>query len=79
MAEDPTFKVEKLTAENYHGWKFNMNMYLIGKDLWEIVTGTETVSDDATDAQKKTLAAISLFIAINLQIYVRSAETAKQT
>ena len=23
------FKFEKLTAENYHTWRFNMNMYLI--------------------------------------------------
>ena len=45
MAEDSTFKVEKMTAENYHAWKFNMKMYLIGTDLWEIVSGT--------NAQKK--------------------------
>ena len=39
------FKVDKLTADNYHHWKFNMRMFLIGKttdntNLWEIVEGT---------------------------------------
>jgi len=37
--EDIGFKVEKLSGENYHSWKFQMKMYLIGKDLWDIVTG----------------------------------------
>ena len=30
---DNSFKIEKLTAENYHSWKFNIKMSLIGKDL----------------------------------------------
>ena len=50
--EDMTFKIEKLTAENYHSWIFNMKMYLIGKDLWEIVTGTEVIVEDWSDAEK---------------------------
>eukprot|EP00111_Clytia_hemisphaerica_P023199 TCONS_00068237-protein len=83
-SEDFSFKVEKLTAENYHSWKFNMKMYLIGKDLWDIVNGTETLNGDATEADKRkfkkrenqALAAICLGIATNLQIYVRSAATA---
>ena len=48
--EDTSFKIEKLTAENYHSWKFNMKMYLIGKDLWEIVTGDEIILDDMSEA-----------------------------
>ena len=43
--ESGLLKVEKLTAENYNTWKFNMKMYLIGKDLWDIVKGTETLSE----------------------------------
>ena len=39
------FKIEKLTAHNYHSWIFNMKMYRIGKHLWEIVTGTEVMSN----------------------------------
>ena len=52
MATDE-FKFEKLTAENYHTWRFNMKMYMIGKDLWDIVTGAETLSEEATADQKK--------------------------
>ena len=52
-AEDTGFKVEKLTAENYHSWKFNMKMFLIGKDLWEIVNGTETPDEDADENERR--------------------------
>ena len=31
--EDLTFKIAKLTTDNYHSWKFNMKMCLISKDL----------------------------------------------
>ena len=84
--EDTSFKIEKLTAENYHSWKFNMKMYLIGKDLWEIVTGDEIILDDMSEAVKreikkrenKAFAAICLGISTSLQIYVRSTKTAKE-
>ena len=83
--EDLSFKIEKLNADNYHSWKFNMKMYLIGKDLWEIVTGAEVMDDDLSDAEKRkfkkrenqALAIICLGISTNLQIYVRSSETAQ--
>ena len=82
--EDLTFKIEKLNADIYHSWKFNMKMYLIGKDLWEIVTGNEVMDKDLSDAEKRkfkkrenqALAAICLAVSTNLQIYVRSSETA---
>ena len=45
--DDVGFKVEKLTGDNYHHWKFQMKMCLIGKDLWEIVTGADTLPVDA--------------------------------
>ena len=85
-AEDMGFKVEKLSGENYHSWKFQMKTYLIGKDLWEIVSGTETLSAEATAAEQSkfrkrenmALASVCLSIATNLQIYVRSAATAKE-
>ena len=50
--EDVTFKIEKLTADNYSR-KFNMRMYLTGKDLWEIVTGAEVMENDLSDAEKR--------------------------
>ena len=46
--DDVGFKVEKLTGDNYHHWKFQMKMCLIGKDVWEIVTGAETLPADAS-------------------------------
>jgi len=86
-ADDTTsgFKVEKLTAENYHSWKFSMKMLLIGKDLWDIVNGTETLSESANATERNkfkkrenlALANVWLSIITNLQIYVRSAESAK--
>ena len=30
-----------------------MRMYLIGKDLWEIVTGAEVMDNDLSDAEKQ--------------------------
>ena len=85
MATDE-FKFEKLTAENYHTWGFSMKMYLIGKELWDIVTSAETLSDEATTDQKKqfkkcendSLTTISLSISTSLEIYVRSATTGKE-
>ena len=29
-------------------------MYFTGKSLWEIVTGAETVNNEASESQKKT-------------------------
>ena len=52
-AEETGFKVEKLNGGNYHSWKFRMKMYLIGKDLWELVTGEGTLNNDATDEQQR--------------------------
>ena len=77
-SEEATFKMEKLTGDNYHSWKFNMKMYLIGKDLWEIVQGVETTSEEASQEEirkfKKrenlALASICLSLGTSLQIYV---------
>ena len=78
-------RVDKLNGTNYHNWKFNVRMLLTGKDLWEIVEGTETVSDEASDAEVKkfrkrenwALSIICLSVSTNLQIYVRNAKTPK--
>ena len=83
-AED-AFKVEKLTGDNYHSWKFNMKMYRIGKDLWEIVTATEMLNADASAEEERkyrrrenmALTTVCLSISTNLKIYVRSCKTAK--
>ena len=83
VTEDVTFKIEKVTVYNYHSWKFNMKMYLISEDLWDIITGTEVMDNDLSGAEKRkfkkrenqALCAICLGMSANLQIYVRSSET----
>ena len=86
VADEANFKVERLTADNYYSWKFNMKMYLIGKDLWDIVNGTEVVAHDADDADKRkfkkrenmALATVCLSVSQSLQIYERSAKTSEE-
>ena len=85
-ADEVGFRVEKLTGDNYHSWKFQMKMCLIGKDLWEIVTGTEVLEEEATPAEQRNfrkrenlaLASVCLSVVSNLQIYVRSARSGKE-
>ena len=86
MVQDTSsFKVEKLTTDNYYTWKFNMKIFLIGKDLWDIVNGNEQLDENAdADVRNKfrrrdnqALAIICLSISTDLQIYVRGAETGK--
>ena len=84
--EDSGFKVDKLTENNYHTWKFQMKMCLIGKDLWGIVTGDETLNPEATNQEQQkfrrrenlALASICLSVSNDIQIYVRSARNAKE-
>ena len=80
------FKIEKLTADNFHSWKFNMKMYLIGKDLWDLVQGVEVLDRTAEEDEKKkfrkrdnlSLSIICLSVSSDLQIYVRNANTGKE-
>ena len=46
---EESFHIKKLSSENYYHWKFDMKMLLIGKDLWEIVTGGEVLARGATN------------------------------
>ena len=80
------FRAAKLTADNYHNWKFSIKMMLIGRDLWEIVEGSEVLPEEATNKQaqefrkrvNKALSLICLSVSDNLQIYVRNAKTGKE-
>ena len=88
MATDQSltsFNFEKLSMDNYIEWKFSMQMYLTGKDLWEIVSGAEVLADTA-DAEAKlkfkkrsnlALSAIGLGVKKDLQIYVRGCDSPK--
>ena len=58
-----------------------MKMYLIGKDLLDIVTGAKTLSEEKKQFKKRenvSLATICLSMSTSLQIYVRSAKTGKE-
>ena len=77
---------DKLNVDNYHSWEFSMRMFLIGKNLWEIVQGTEVLADDANNETKEkfqkrsnvALATICLGVTKDLQIIVRPSKTAKE-
>ena len=49
---EETFKPDKLNGDNFHHWKFNMRMFLIGKDLWDIVNGVEVLGEEATPKER---------------------------
>ena len=63
-----------------------MKMVLIGKDLWELVTGGEVLARGATNKaisefrkrDNKALSIICLAIEPDLKIYVRSAKSSKE-
>ena len=63
-----------------------MKMVLIGKDLWELVTGGEVLARGATNKaisefrkrDNKALSLICLAIEPDLKIYVRSAKSSKE-
>ena len=78
--------IGKLNGDNFYSWKFNIEMYLKGVDVWDIVTGDETLQDDPTEDQKKkfrkrdqfALSKICLSVTENVQIYVRNCKSAKE-
>ena len=76
---------DKLNVDNYHAWEFSMRMFLIGKNLWEIVQGTEVLGENADEQttakfQKSSNLALATFclgVSKDLQIIVRSSKTGK--
>ena len=83
---ETTIAIEKLTADSYHTWEFNMRMSLLAKGLWEIVEGTVQLPEFATETQRnefrrrdnKALSMIYLSISASLQSYVRAAKNSKE-
>ena len=83
---EESFKVEKLTGPNYHSWKFSMKMLLVGKDLWDVLNGSEVLEPDASDVERKkfrkrenyALSIICLAVNTSLHIYIRSAKTPQE-
>ena len=52
-SDETSLKMEKLNTGNYHNWKFQMKMYLIGKDLWDIVQGEEILKENPNADEMK--------------------------
>ena len=82
-------KFKKLTgSDNWNTWKFNLKMLLMGKDLWNIVTGDEVLPSDTEvgeDRRRKykrrdqlAMSLICLNVSESVQIYVRGAESARE-
>ena len=38
--------------DNWNNWKFQMRMFLIGKDLFDVVDGTEVLGDNASNKER---------------------------
>ena len=78
--------IGKLNGDNYYNWKINLEMFLKGSDVWDIVTGDETLAATASpDTKKKfrkrdqfALAKICLSVTESVQIYVRNCKTSKE-
>ncbi len=88
MSGDEQIKIniEKLNEKNFYTWKYNLKMHLVGKDLWEIVSGDEELSLNANaDARKRfkkrenqAWSAVCLAVNKELQIHVRHCKTGKE-
>ena len=86
MMGETGFSVEKLTDRNYHTWKFSIKMYLMGKDLWDIVQNVERVNENATEEEQRkfkkrenlAMSIICLSVTTSLQIYVRNSKRATE-
>ena len=81
-------RIEKFKGENFHLWKFKMQMVLEEKDLWNIVKGdevepaeegtTETQRRQFQKRERKALATICLSLGDEQLSLVRTATTAKE-
>ena len=81
-------RIEKFKGENFHLWKFKMQMVLEEKDLWNICTGDEVepTAEGTTETQRrqfqrrerKALATICLSLGDEQLSLVRAAKTAKE-
>ena len=57
MSTTPTLSsIEKLNVNNFHNWKFRVQMHLEERDLWDIVSGAEkapTVAAEGKSSEKE--------------------------
>ena len=86
--EEASLRIRKFDGENFHLWKFKMQMVLEEKDLSGIVTGDEVepVGEGTTEEdrrrfqrqERKALATICLSLGDRQLSLVRSAVTANE-
>ena len=76
--------IEKFDGEDFHIWKFKMQMILEEKDLWEVVEGPDlstaevALQDTWNRRARKALATICLHLKDGQLIHVRSCTSAKE-
>lgn len=76
--------IEKLNGDNFHTWKFKMEMVLQEKDLWDIVTGDEERPKESAEAivfdkrARRAMATICLSVQDSLLGLVRPAKSAPE-
>ena len=83
--ETKLLNVNKLTSKNYHSWKFQVKLLILGKDLCDIVSGHEVRKDDLTEdetakfrkREQQALAYIGLLVTQGQQIYLRNVDKPK--
>jgi hypothetical protein len=83
MHSGQAFLVEKFDGENFHLWKFKIQMILEEKDLWDVVTGSSPFSSGSeNDAwikkERKALATMCLYLKDTQLLQVRQCTTAKE-
>lgn len=47
MASEDKWTIDKLNGSNWTTWKFQMKHLLLGRELWSVVDGSETLADGA--------------------------------
>ena len=70
----------KLTNNNYHVWKFNMELLLLERVLWNVVAGVVPEERDAKWLAQdgKARAAIGLAVEESQKILIKHLKTAKE-
>ena len=69
--------LEKFNGENFHLWKFKMQMLLEEKDLWDYVE-KKVLAEADLKKDRKALAIISLSLADSQLMHVRKAKTSNE-
>lgn len=81
MTETPRVMVAKLNNDNYESWRYKVELLLIKKGLWDVVSKAAPAQPEAAwltkDAQAR--ATIGLLVKENQLTHIRSKTTAAET